>query len=108
MRLKSGAGHAVPTIMKMALSFSIAASSPGLDLYQTSTFSEQRREPTEFQSRKGISEIEGKAARVAAMEFQSRNAGTFFHDLKHPVFQRTSDTAGAILFWMRPKVKRKN
>ena len=24
----------------------------------------------------------------------------FFHDLKHPVFQRTPDAAGAILFWM--------
>src|SRR5882724_5351874 len=50
--------------------------------------------------------IEGKAARVAATECGKRRsfkAGTqehFFHDLKHPFFQRTPDAAGAILFWM--------
>src|SRR5260370_42542000 len=34
---------------------------------------------------------------------RSFKAGTqehFFHDLKHPVFQRTPDAAGAVLFWM--------
>ena len=34
---------------------------------------------------------------------RSFKAGTqehFFHDLKHPFFQRTPDAAGAILFWM--------
>src|SRR6266581_32560 len=52
MRLKSRAGDAVPTIMKIALSFSIAASWPGLDLNQTSTFSQRlpkMRGTTDFQ-----------------------------------------------------------
>ena len=31
---------------------------------------ESKREPSEFQSRNGISEIEGKAARVAASEWE--------------------------------------
>src|SRR5439155_24714802 len=91
MRPKSGTGHAVPTIMKIALSFSIAASWPGLDLDQTSTFSQRlpkmrgRRTFNIFvqglqglrihhnlfgsqESRKGMSEIEGQAAKEAVSE----------------------------------------
>jgi hypothetical protein len=46
---------------------------------------ESKREPNEFQSRKGISQIEGKAARVAASDSGSRPVSihTNEHEFKY-------------------------